>query len=829
MVPTLRSQAFAASDTGSTDRRSPELIRRFAALIGALTLTFAFASRGYAQPGGPIVYEAPAKNLSAGRLGVEPFWAVLPSGRLVKPAGRSLAVGTSGLDVALSPDSRFAFVAGSTLAAIDVASMTIVSQYAAPAAHPYTSVVAVRDPLDASRTLVVATSGGANALYFYRFDGANLTPDHTANLALPGFPATLVATPDGATAYAVQSAGDSVTEIDLRRRRLRSTRAVGFSPLGAALTLHDGKPAQLLVCNQGLMRYTALASPALVPLFATAPPDMDAASSLDTLGLDASANLAAPSAGVDAPLHMDRPPDGIRIIGGAHPSAIALSPDGAYAFVTMANVDRIAVVSLLGIPHVVTGIDLRLFPKGPFGTQPTALAISHDGRRLYVALSGLDAVAVLDATSPLHMRRLGLIPTGDYPLALTLSEDDHSLYVVNAKGAGSDGVQIPSTLQRVDLLEQNLVGDTYTALGSTRLSFTGRSNNVISPLGSGRASGRIKHVVLVLEEDKTFDSMLGDLVDTAGRQHGNGDPSLTAFGANVTPNLHVLARTYALGDNFYADARTMVLGHEYALGGVASDYSQKRSLEGALPREDPVDYSRFGYIFNLLALHRIPYRDYGDMLLLRGYDADSTAVDMQDRFSPTTGLGGTYTLNVPALAALRGHVDERYPGWNLRVRDERRAREFVRDFDGLVQVHHAPRYSVVWLPDDRGGKGSGIPPVHEEVADGDRALGVIVSHITRSPVWKDTAVFVMPAYAATQRDHINDQRAYVLLISPYAKRGFVGHRHLSTVSVLKTEEELLGLPPLSLGDLLATDMSDFFTDRPNFTPYTARPVESQTE
>jgi hypothetical protein len=119
--------------------------------------------------------------------------------------------------------------------------------------------------------------------------------------------------------------------------------------------------------------------------------------------------------------------------------------------------------------------------------------------------------------------------------------------------------------------------------------------------------------------------------------------------------------------------------------------------------------------------------------------------------------------------------------------------------------------------------------VHEQVADGDRALGVIVSHLTRSPAWKDTAIFVMPADAATQRDHINDQRSYALVISPYAKRGFVGHRHLSTVSVLKTEEELLGLPPLSLGDLLATDMSDFFTDRPNFTPYTARPVESQTE
>jgi 6-phosphogluconolactonase (cycloisomerase 2 family) len=706
--------------------------------------------------------------------------------------------------------------------------MTVVSQYGAPAAHPYTSVVAVRDPLDATRTLVVASSGGADALYFYHFDGANLTPDRTANIGLPGFPASLVATPDGATAYAVQSAGNSVTAIDLRRRRTRSTRLVGFTPLGAALMLRDGQPSRLLICNEGLMHYAPLATPALIPMFGTPLPDMDAASSIDVVGLDATANVSAQPGG-DGPLHMDRPPDGIRVIGGAHPSAVTITPDGSHAFVSMASIDRIAVVSLTGIPRVVSGIDLRLFPKGPYGTQPSALAISHDGSRLYVALSGLDAIAVLDSSNPLRLRRLGLIPTGDYPAGLALSEDDHSLYVVNAKGYGPDGNDVPSTLQRIDLTLQNLVRDTYTTLGSTRISYTAPRSGIVSPLGSGRASSRIKHVVLVLEEDKTFDSMLGDLVDGAGRPHGNGDPALTMYGANVTPNLHLLARTYALADNFYAEARTMILGHEYALGGVATDYAQKQSLDGALSREDPEDYGRFGYIFNMLALHRITYRDYGDLLLMRGYDIDMSPVDPRDRVAPTTGLGGSYTLDVPALAALRGHVDERYPGWNLRIRDERRAREFVRDYDALVQAHHAPGYSVVWLPDDRGGTGADVPPVREEVADGDRALGVIVSHITRSPAWKDTAIFVMPADAATQRDHVNAQRSYALVISPYAKRGFVGRRHLSTVSVLKTEEELLGLPPLSLGDLLAGDMSDFFTDRPNFAPYTARPVESQTE
>lgn len=787
-------------------------MRPLVAFAGALAAMSLVTLDALAQPGVPIVYEAPAQNLPAERMGAA-FWAVLPSGRLLKPEGRNVAIGSSALSVALSPDGRFAFVGGSTLAAVDVDSMNVVAQYSAPASHPYTSVIAVRDPADSTRTLVVAAAGGADTVYFYRFDDRELAPDRTPTLALAGFPATLVATPDGRTVYAVQTLSNSVAAIDLVRRRVRATRTVGFAPMAATLDASGAEPSELLVCNEGLMQYGRLSSPSLFPMYGTPPPNMDRASSIALLALDGSGNLAAQDS--DAALHMDRPPDGIHIVGGAHPSAIAITPDGTYAFVAMANVDRVAVVSLLGLPRVVTGLDLRLFPKGPFGTQPEALALSRDGKRLYVALAGLDAIAVLDATHPLQLHRLGLIPTGDYPSALVLSDDDRSLYVTNAKGYGPDGATLPSTLERIELENVGLVHDTYTTLGAVRMARSGPRSALVPALGSGRPSSRIKHVVLILEEDKTFDSVLGDLVDARGRPHGNGDPTLATYGDTLTPNLHVLARTYGLADNFYADSRMLVLGHEYALGGIASDYSQRRSLSGASPREDPEDYARYGYIFNTLALRRIPYRDYGDLMFLRGYDGDA-ASDPQDRFAPTDGLGGTYTLDVPALAALRGHVDEKYPGWNPSIRNERRAREFVRDFESLIAAHHAPRFSVVWLPD-------------RDAADSDRALGVIVSHLTRTPIWKDMAIFVMPADAATERDHVSRQRAYAVVISPFAKRGFVGHRHLSTVSVLKTEEELLGLPPLSLGDLLATDMADFFTVRPTFAPYTARAVASRTE
>ena len=856
-----------------------------AALIGALVALFPRAA--YAQSA-PVVYEAPAQNLPAGRLGADPFAAVLPSGRLLRPEGTSAVVGMNGLGVALSPDGRYAIVSndderlatarsladpgiagGYSLSVVDVESMKVASQYVDPAAKFFVGVVAARDPLNPAQTLVLASGGGTNVVYVFSLDArGRLAPDRTRpQIALPtpidplyadmghAFPGTLVLSADGRTAYALNNLGSSVSAIDLRARRLLGTRPVGYFPLGAALAGN-----QLIVCNEGLMRYGVLPQPAVAPPFRTPPADLTRASSLTFVPIGPGGDVSDPPPGLPPPaLAMDRPPDGAGIVGGAHPSAIVVAPDGAHAYVAMTAVDRIAIVELAGTPRVAGGLDLRLFPRGPFGTQPDALALSHDGKRLYVALAGLNAVAVVDASDPLRLKRLGLIPTGWYPSALALSDDDRALYVVNAKGFGIDpgflgdrplittpsgrilmvGVDsnaVWSTLERIDLTGLNLVRGTYATLGAARVSKRAVKNAVVPPLGTG-ASRQIKHVVMVIQENKTFDSMLGDL----GR--GDADPSLVAFDATVTPNLHALARTYGVADNFFADAQESDEGHQFALGGIANAYTERTRLvkDGRRPlvnkNEDPEDYPRFGYIFNSLARHNLSYRDYGDLLRLSGYDEgsdpdpkvdDPTFVDVDDRFAPTSGLGGLYSLDVPAPAMLRGHIDERYPGWNLRIRDERRAREFVRDFDRLAAQHAIPRFTCIWLPADHGGFGRFIPPIPEEVADGDRALGIIVSHISRMSIWKDTAIFITPDDSQSSRDHVSVERAYAIVVSPYAKRGYVGHRHLSTAGVLKTQEELLGLAPLSLGDLLATDLGDFFTAKPSFAPYTAKPVATQT-
>jgi DNA-binding beta-propeller fold protein YncE len=764
-----------------------------------------------------IAFSAPAGLRPAGRLSnVDPFRAIVPGGRLVTPTGKSAVVGSNALGLALSPDGRYAIVSndderpssirstfegqivgGMSLTVVDTQTMRPVFQYHAPGVSFFAGVVAVRDPVNSTQTLVFASDGphGAVRVFGLTADG-RLIPDRVPAIAIAGpldasyadfrrsFPATLVASSDGRFVYAVNNLANTVVTIDVRARSLTGAPLpVGFFPFAAALA-----GDHLLVANEGLMRYGRLAAAVAAPQFAAVSADLAHASSLSMLPLGNEPSLGAAS------VPMDPAPDGIRNVGGAHPAAIAATPNGAYAFVAMAGVDRIATVALSGTPHVVSGIELRLFDRGPYGTQPDALALSRDGSRLYVALAGLNAVAVLDARDPMHLHRMGLVPTGWYPTALALAADDKTLYVANAKGLGQDASATWATIEQVDLTSLNLVESTRAALAASRASRPAPHNPIVPQTVLDGPSKAIKHVVFIVEEEKSYDAMLAD--------YGVGDPSFAKYGENVTPNLHALARTFGLAVNMFADAGNAAAASQFLAGGVASAYTEKTTLvrTGRLTvpdeNQDPEDYPRAGYIFDNLARHGLSYRDYGGLLQVAGYDQ------------------GRYALDVPAPRELGGHVDLAYPGWNPRVRDEQRAGEFVRDFSTLASAGRVPAFSYVWLPGDRG-------DAADQVGDGDRALGTIVEAISRSPAWRQTAIFIFPSSAQGYLDHVDPRRIYGIVVSPYAKRAYLGRHHVSTVSVLKTAEEILGVPALSLGDLLATDMADFFTARPNFAPFVA--------
>ncbi len=765
------------------------------------------------------VYGAPSGTRPAGSSPQRPTAAVLPDGRIAAPIGETIFIGTNPQGVALSPDGRFAVVSnddagsnltpppsapgvisGYSLAVVDTAHMRITDVYRDSGAAFYAGVAVLADPRNPAQTLVFASDGAHDLVRVFdlSYDGKLIPESHQIALPLaasPGFagdgralPSSIAVSADGRVAYVVESLGDIVTAIDVASRSALHGTPVGLSPFGIATAA-----GRLYVANAGLASYRDLSPPLRAPRFALPDVDPVRASSLTIVPLDASGDVN-PDANAVSFLRMDPVPDGTVTVGGIIPNGLVVRGDGSYGYVALSNVDRVAAVSLRGTPHVMNGLDLRLFPNAPYGTEPGAEALTADGSRLYVALGGLDAVAVLDARDPTKLHRLGLIPTGWYPSALAISHDGRFLYVADAEGVDGWGL-----LQRVDLSHLPLGPATLSALRYNRGAAYARDNPLVPPLRSMRRSNAIRHVIYLSVGVDGYDAMLGDLVDASGRPHGDGAPGYTLYPQSVTPNLHALARDFALADNLYAPGAPAAALQFATAGEPTLPVMRDEPLADATAPldgygEDPEDYPRVGFLFNALARASLTFRDYGALLQVSGY------------------RDGTYTLDVPALDVLAGNVDLAYPAWNARVTDDARASEFVRDFGMLAQAGRVPDFSYIWLPTAPGGE-----------AEADRALGRIVDAITHSPQWSSTAILIVPEGVHTRRDHVDGSRIYAIVVSPYTRRGFVDSDHLSIASVVKTEEELLGLPPLAVSDLLASDLSACFSPTQDAAPFLALP------
>ena len=775
------------------------------------------------RPAPQYVYSAPAASRPAGASPERPTAAVLPDGRIAAPLGVATFVGTDPLGVAISPDGRFAvvvnaqqnaalgtappsapnIVAGYSIAVVDTQTMHVVSVYRDAGLTLFTGVAAANDPNDPSQTIVLVSDGAHGLVRFFSLNGeGTLTPQ--GQVLIAGFPDKIVLGAGGRVAYVTSNLGNGVSAIDLASRRIAGSARTGYFPAGVA-PLGE----RLYVVNGGVSTYSALPVPVAQPAFTSPVADQMQSSSLSVFTLDPGGAIDTQVAPIPN-MPMDPIPDSVQNVGGARPDAIVARRTGGYAYVAMANVDRVATVMLEnGDPQVVAGLDLRWFVGAPYGTQPSAEVLSRDDKRLYVALAGLNAVAVVDARDPAHLHRLGLIPTAWYPSALALSPDGRYLFITAAKGVDGWGelqrVDL-KTLLRVDANPLPLVAATQSALNYDRSQSRARPNPVVPPLLSGKRSSSIDHVVYIAVGDESYDTIFGDL----GR--GNGEPSFVVDGASQTPNLHALANAYGIADNFYVADANLDANAQAALGGAASFYAQRVLPVNAsrLPLDDhgndPEDYPRAGYLFNALARAGLSYRDYGGLLVLSGYRAQPPARNGARARS-------LYTLNVPALAALDGHVDLAYPGPNPAIGDDARVNEFTSDMGRLVQDDQEPAFTYLWLPASAPGG----------MAAADRALGAAIAFLSRTPHWSSTAVFVVGEGVTGPRDHVNVARSYALVVSPLAKPGHVGHAHLSVASVVKTEEELLGLPSLSVADLWSTDMADFFGQVPYPSTYQALP------
>ncbi len=724
------------------------------------------------------------------------------------------------------------------------------------------------------------------------------------------FPAGLALSPDGKYLYVACNGDNSLAVVDVGAKAVVKQIPVGFFPYGVSVNA-DG--SSVYVTNWGMTEYkfknptydgasgnlkavgVANAMPNQPDGFYVPATDAHGATPRSSSALVVSVPHGDPaSATVAVGRYLGKPLDEENQVGDTHPSATALvtNAQGSALYVAKANDDAIAIVAADGSSakdfHLSFGDLDQYAERGTrlIGAYPNALAVAPGGRTVYIAEAGINAVAVLDTTRPMHPRLKGRIPTGWYPTALALSPDGKALYVVNAKGVGedlnpkvtpgngvtgiesfTDGNFIFGSVQKVDLTAVEPDHETVASLNFSRQE--GHLDTSVVPVGDGR-SKKIKHVFFILHENKTFDSMLGSVgafgpyaSTTFANPDGSAhtDPQFTTIAVNT----QAIAAKFATAVNYYSDSEESDAGHQFCASGTASDYTEKtllvKSGRGLLVNKnfEPEDYPAAGYIFNNIARHGLSFKDYGAFARIEGTDTGtSTPTTLNDPMSgkggypsnnsaagpsnvgdvtsPVQGLGQSYFLALPALAVLGGNnpsgeprLDRNYPGYNFNISDQRRALEFIADFDRMVAAGTLPDFIYLYQPNDHtgGAQFSNVssPTGAQQVADGDVALGMVVQHIMKSPIYHDAkhdagaAIFITYDDAQSTSDHIHEHRTPLVVVSPFAKPGYLGKRHYSTASVVKTEELLLGLPPNNLGDLLATDLRDLF--QPEYNHLTA--------
>jgi YVTN family beta-propeller protein len=507
-----------------------------------------------------------------------------------------------------------------------------------------------------------------------------------------------------------------------------------------------------------------------------------------------------------------------RIPVGSHPNEMVWAKDGRL-FVANSGSNE---VSIIVNGKVTETIRTSMDPRAPVGSTPDALALSNDVARLYVANADNNNVAVIDVSHAAESRVIGFIPTGWYPTALAVSPDGRQLYVGTGKGMGFRnnypavtafkqpgpdpknpfdyiaGV-LSGHVSIVDLPDaQRLAVYTQQAKANVPVPDTFTDTAHAAAIRQD-VFPKIKHVVYIIRENRTYDQVLGDL------GFGNGDPRLTIFGAKVTPNAHALSKRFVTLDNLYCDGEVSEDGHQWSNAAYATDFNQKSWTNSYSTRSEPdgderVMSSPAGYLWDACERKHLTYRSYGEMA---GFVS-----------SPDS------EPEVKAVGSLKGHVSTEWLKVKARAgRDPEKAAVFIRELQAAEKTGEWPNFMVMSLGEDHTqGLRPGAFTPSALVASNDQALGQIVEAVSHSRFWNETAIFVIEDDAQNGPDHVDAHRTVALVISPWVKRNAVDSSMYSTSSMVRTIELILGLPPMTQFDAAATPMEFSFTNVPDYAP-----------
>jgi DNA-binding beta-propeller fold protein YncE len=578
------------------------------------------------------------------------------------------------------------------------------------------------------------------------------------------------------------------------------------------------------------------------------------------------------------------------IAPGSHPTAMLLSPDEALLYVALSNADEVAVLATAS-GQTVAALNTTVRGQNFAGSVPIALAQTQDGKRLFVADSSSDAVAVFDTSNLVETARpntgkpfaaLGFIPTDWYPCALAVEGSDLIIATAKGQGAGPNRgagktsweirhhehpyiptllrgsiarLNIPSTLGKLEDLTRAVEHDNLLDRDPSIIRFAGGENP-------------IHHVIYVIKENRTYDQILGDL-QSGDKPIGNGDPSLTMYGADITPNEHKLALQFGVLDNFYDSGEVSGDGHLWSTAAITSDYNEKTwqiayrgkertyDFQGTVADEYPLNHKQpdiddpsTGFLWDNVAHHGLSYRDYGEYVNAAWCNKTRQAASPkqgtpsgQQSICPRTqlrrgdalppnvgdprGAPSPYTWTIPLFdgvkatkAVLRDHFDPLFPDFNTDYPDQLRADEFLNEFAAYARARsenqspevQLPAFILLYLPDDHtGGTRPDRPRPAASVADNDLALGRVVEAVSHSPYWDDTAIFVLEDDAQDGGDHVDAHRSIAFVISKYSPgsggKPYVEHGFYTTVNMIHTMEMLLGLPAMNQNDGYAPALS----------------------
>ncbi len=500
---------------------------------------------------------------------------------------------------------------------------------------------------------------------------------------------------------------------------------------------------------------------------------------------------------------------------GDNPNEMLQSPDGKRLYVCNANDNTVSVIDL-STRKVIETLDAALYPNSPSGSTTNSLALDPQGKQLFIANADNNAVAVFDVSVAGKSLPKGFIPVGWYPTAVRFI--GNKLWVANGKGMTSKANPFgPSPLRRreevirhgfetkpgdqveyigglfkgsmsiIDLPAQPLL-DQYTRAVYSNSAYSLQKTAVADslapgfpiPVKKGQVSP-IKYVFYVIKENRTYDQVLADV------KGGNGDTSLLLFGKNITPNQHALAESFVLLDNFYVNAEVSADGHNWSMGGYANDYLEKTwpssyggrggTYGGEGERE--IANNKDGFIWDHCRRYGVSYRTYGEF-------ADEAKA------------------NIPSLV---NHFSKAYPGYDLSIKDTLRFRIWKTEFDSLLKSGAVPQFNTIRFGNDHTeGIRLGRPTPFAHVADNDMAVGMFIEHLAKSPIWNETAVFILEDDAQNGADHVDAHRSPAYLAGGFVKRGFIDHTLYTTTSMLRTIELILGLAPMTQYDAAATPM-----------------------